>query len=236
MRLQAVWYLRCGNWNGISPTTAPPPAPAPVALSRLRSSATGRVGGSIARAAASAPGIVVSAAGRGDGRRRQRRRPTPRCSACPTRRSRRPRPRSPPPRAPLRSIGHTSGADRPRRPGAGRRSGRRDLLAASAADHARCRHRLHRCPCAIAGSTPAAAGARRPRWPGASAWSRSSSPRRTAPPTTPPPAIASNFLVALEESAAELLEAAGVEDAPRRCSPRSSCGRRPTGPSAGPRR
>ena len=45
-------------------------------------------------------------------------------------------------------------------------------------------------------------------------------------------AIASNFLVALENSAAELLAAAGSRTVAS-CSRRSSCGPRPTGPSAG---
>ena len=47
--------------------------------------------------------------------------------------------------------------------------------------------------------------------------------------------IASNLLVALEESAAELLERAGVEDA-RSCWRRWCCAPPPTGPSAAPRR
>ena len=103
----------------------------------------------------------------------------------------------------LRFAGHTSGVAALDAPGRGRRGWRRLLLAAPAADRPRRRDRSHR----------SAGGDRRHRRRGARARAaRSPSASRCVPFEVPEEpraayhaaaAIASNFLVALEESAAE---------------------------------
>ena len=207
----AVWYLRCENWNGISPRDT-----------RLRAHARRSVvgpaasGHSLARPRRGAPGSTSSLAG-------PRRRaaacgsaPRSPCSASPTPRS--PRPpatRSPPPCPPLRFVGHTSGATGPRPPS--RPPPRAGAEAFSL-------HPLQTIP--DGRPTSAARRARSPaRRRGARRFARTLAdcprmrPFEVAEESRAAyhaaASIASNFLVALEESAAELLERGRRRGPPR---------------------
>ena len=127
----------------------------------------------------------------------------------------------------LRFVGHTSGATGARRARGRRATPAPRLLAPPAADDPR-----RRAPTWSAPRRRSPAPATR-RWrspatsPSALGMTPFEVPEESRAAYHAAAAIASNFLVALESSAVELLEAAGVADAtrPASCSRRSSCAR-----------
>ena len=136
---------------------------------------------------------------------------------------------------PLRFVGHVSGATPLTALAAARRRGAEVFCIHPLQTDSRRRHRAS--PARRARSRARAREARRSR----ASWRRGSACAPSRSPTTQRTAyhaaacMASNFLVALEESAAELLERAGSRTRGS-CWPRSCCGPPPTGPSAAARR
>ena len=140
---------------------------------------------------------------------------TPRrcCSASPTRRSAAAAAEAAGAARSLRLRRPHQRRDRPRRARRRRRRRRRDLLAAPAADDPRRPHRLHRLSLRDLGLEPGGARVRPRARRAARRCGRSRSHESDRAAYHAAASIASNFLVTLEESAAELLAAAGVEDA-----------------------
>ena len=195
---EAVWYLPCGNWNGHPPQSASATALAIVGR--------GRVGSSLPE---------PKRRDRGPGGPRGLARP----AAAPSRRSS---------ASPTTAIGEAcealAASDTPAL--VGHVSGASGLLALESATRRGSAvfsfHPLQTFPDggprspgrpARSPPRPRAPRASPTRWPPGSRCARSSSPRRARVAYHAAASIASNLLVALEESAAELLARAGVEDA-----------------------